>query len=324
VRSLLSLIILSALLVSVPQSDGLELRSGPEEPCNCYGRKHEQILEKQLEQAEKQGKNSIATANALVKLANLYWMRVDYDSAVPLLERSMAIFEKGKDEDEKAQARLRLSRIYLAKKRFPEADAQLRLLFASPPKSIKLRAQMFEQQANIMLAKDDLQGAETSLIYAVNSMKNRKPQDDLDYVRLLEKLATFYQEQKAYDKAEDWWKQAIAIRKKLHRAGHMNTTWDQEMLAQVYTERKEFSRAEALLKEVIRDKEKLFGTKDPMLLSSLSAYSSVLYRMNRPAEADKLRARAVTITQILARKTPHAPVQPPVVKKKSGKRKGTK
>src|SRR5581483_10484401 len=104
--------------------DGLELRMGPQEPCNCYGRKHEVILEKQLEQAERQGKDSIAAANALVKLANLYWMRIDYDSAVPLLERSAAIFEKGKNEDDKAEARLRLSRIYLAKKRFADADAQ--------------------------------------------------------------------------------------------------------------------------------------------------------------------------------------------------------
>ena len=75
-------------------------------------------------------------------------------------------------------------------------------------------------------------------------------------------------------------------------------------LAVVYRDLGSYAEAEPLFQRALLNFEKALGPEHPDLATTLESYASLLRRMHRDAEAERLRARAKAISQVEARNPP--------------------
>jgi tetratricopeptide (TPR) repeat protein len=105
-------------------------------------------------------------------------------------------------------------------------------------------------------------------------------------------------------------RQALAVDEKLLGADHPKVAADLNDLALLYDAQGNFAQAEALLSRALRICEKAYGEEHPGVIPSLEYLATFLRRTRRPAEAQKVEARAKAIRARLGPKAAADPTGP--------------
>ncbi len=298
-----SLCFVIALLPFVTEVNGVcaDLFEPPPLPCNCYGKDKELRLKDNLRLAESSaGPVSVQVADALLKLGDLFWGRLDYKNVRRLLDRALSITEKtnGKGSAQAADIHIRLSRLYLALNKSEEAEqsakAALKILTTSAGDDL-LRAGALAQLGRIDVKKGRYEAAEHNYKEALSIREATQGKESLEYAQQLEQMSVLFMAAGRLEKSGKFLMSAIPIREKLLGKKHPNVEWDLEMLAQIYCRQGRYEQAVPLLKQVISDRQSTLGTEHPLLIGPLSTCAVALGKLRHEREAERLRRRAAAI-----------------------------
>jgi tetratricopeptide (TPR) repeat protein len=121
------------------------------------------------------------------------------------------------------------------------------------------------------------------------------PVQHLGVASILRNLGELYSNQGSYSEAEQLYRRALAIDEKVLGADHPDVAADMSDLALLYDAQGNYTQAEALFNHALGICEKAFGLEHPGIVPNLEFLATFLRRAKRPAEAQKVEARARAI-----------------------------
>ena len=134
----------------------------------------------------------------------------------------------------------------------------------------------------------------SALQLTYNKDEKRLSADDPKLASELQEMATCDKELKNYTEAESLYQKAIAIEEKTpgHKRELARSLYE---LGAMYSQCNKLSEAEPVLKRAVDIEENELKSSDPESVNILKAYASLLYKLNRADDANKIYQRLQTI-----------------------------
>jgi tetratricopeptide (TPR) repeat protein len=198
-----------------------------------------------------------------------------YSEAEPLLQRSLAIYEKtvGPDHPSTSATLHELARLYQAQGRYSEAEPLLQRSLAIYEKTVgpdhPSTSATLHELASLYQAQGRYSEAEPLLKRSLAIYEKTVGPDHPDTSATLHELARLYQAQGRYSEAEPLLKRSLAIKEKTVGPDHPSTSATLHVLASLYEAQGRYSEAEPLSKRSLGIRRKVWGLDHPRMGQSL-------------------------------------------------------
>jgi tetratricopeptide (TPR) repeat protein len=228
-----------------------------------------------------------------------------YDSAAPLLERSLALRRQrfGEDHlavaeslDELADLHLRRDEIAIAEQDARRAVAIRRNLRGEGDPAM---AGSLNELGEILLTKADLATAEPLFREALRVHRKHFGRTDKGNVPILANLAVLEKQKGDLGVAEGLYREAVALARSQYGSAHPWTSILLSNLAVLLTRRGDLAAAEAAYREALAVSHRAYGPEHPSIALQLNNLASVLVDRGRWAEAEAMYRRALAMQRKL-------------------------
>jgi len=228
-----------------------------------------------------------------------------YDSAAPLLERSVVLRRQRFGEadlavaeslDNLADLYLRRDEIVKAEQSARRAVAIRRALRGEDDPAI---SESLNGLAMVYLAKMDLATAEPLFREALRIRRKQFGKADKGNVPILTNLAVVEKEKGDLAAAEGLYSEAISLARKEYGPAHPWTSILLNNLAVLLTRRGDLAGAEATYREALAVSRRAFGEEHPSIALQLNNLASVLVDRGQWAEAESLYRQALAMQRKL-------------------------
>ncbi len=226
-----------------------------------------------------------------------------YAEAVPLLQQTLAIYEKalGPDHPDVATAVNYLAALYSNQGRYAEAEPLIKRALAIFEKVLGPDHPDVAAALNNLAQLYDNQGryAEAEPLYKRSLAIREKAlgPDHPDVASALNNLALLYKNQGRYAEAEPLDKRALAIEEKALGPEHPDVATVLNTLAALYDNQGRYAEAEPLYKRALAIYKKAFGPDHADVATALNNLALLYWKQGRYAEAEPLIKRALAIDQ---------------------------
>ncbi len=119
----------------------------------------------------------------------------------------------------------------------------------------------------------------------------------LTRARFMQTVADIYRKLGLFDNAEEFFTEALQIRRGQLPTGHLDVAESLNGLAALYAQRGEFEQAEPLFKEALAIREQALSAKDLKVAMSLTNLASLYTDMKKNEQAEPLFVRALAIVE---------------------------
>jgi CHAT domain-containing protein/Tfp pilus assembly protein PilF len=226
-----------------------------------------------------------------------------FSEAVPLAQRSLAIYEKtyGPDHINVAGALSNLAILYQAQGRLADAGPLYRRSLAIAERVLGPDNPELATALNNLATLDDDQGryADAETLYRRSLVIREKalgPNHRL-VAASLNNLAVLYKRLARYADAEPLFKRALAIDEKVTGPDSPDVARALDNLALLYQAQARYAEAEQQSKRALAIREKKLGLEDPSVAVSLTNLGALYTAEGRYADAEPLLQRALTIRE---------------------------
>jgi tetratricopeptide (TPR) repeat protein len=146
------------------------------------------------------------------------------------------------------------------------------------------------------LENNDLEEAENLALAALEEAEDFESGDGR-LAMTLESLAEIYYMREKYNHAAPICRRLLKLYKRTLGDSHLDTGIIAHNLAMIYHSHGKYGQAEPLYKLALAVKTKVLGSQHPQALTVVGHYTTMLYQTDRAAEAEALRASAITISK---------------------------
>ena len=254
-----------------------------------------QVLTDSLQELEATcGADSMEVSRALYNLAALYRAEGDLPKAETFAVRANDITSKRDDatETERQGSRLILASVYIAQRRFNEADTLLRSFLDRVDRTLAVA--VYDNLANISIARGAYREAESFAREALQRSRLTLPASHPAIAAAWNNLAQACRFQGEYLEAEAAYREAIDIWESGVGPSHPDVARGLMNLGAFYHERGREAGAETLYQRAAAIFEQAFGRDDPRTLSARNELAEVLRAERRFTEASKLARTTLT------------------------------
>lgn len=157
----------------------------------------------------------------------------------------------------------------------------------------KQRGEAWLRQGLVLQKQQKLDDAEVAYQTALDNLTAA----DETRVAALNNLASMYEQQSLFPKAEPLRQEALDIRQQLYGDTHEYVAYSLNELARLYNRQEQYRKAEPLLKRALAIKEQLLGEEHVSLASSLNNLAITYAELGEYAQAEALYQRALTIRE---------------------------
>ena len=237
--------------------------------------------------------------NKLLELSNAG----QYDEALPLAERALAIRERvlGAEHPGTADSLNNLALLYDNKSDYAKAEPLLQRALAIREKALGAEhpdtAQSLNNLALLYDNKGDYVKAEPLYQRALAICEKRLGPEHPATPTLLNNLATLYRHKGDYAKAELLYQRALAIREKTLGSEHTATAQSLSNLAALYDVKDDYAKAEPLFQRALAIYEKTLGSEHPNTATLLNNLAALYDVKGDYAKAEPLFQRALAIDE---------------------------
>ena len=225
----------------------------------------------------------------------------DYVRAEPLLQRSLATYEKalGPDHLYVAGSLNNLAHFYKTKGDYVRAEPLFQRSLATYEKVLgpdhPLVARSLNNLAGLYQDKGDYVRAEPLFQRSLAIREKALGPDHLDVSTDLNNLALLYLAKSNYLQAEPLFQRALAIREKTLGPNHPTVAASLQALAMLYRDKGDYVRAEPLFLRSLAILEKALGPDHPNVAISLNNLSALYQNKGDYVRAEPLYLRALAI-----------------------------
>lgn len=242
-------------------------------------------------------------AHAMNTLGAVYWAEGRYAEALPLYERSLAIFEKvlGPEHPAVATSLNNLACLCLDRGRYAEAEQFHRRALAIREKVLgPEHPDLADSLGNLaIVCRSQGRHAEAERLHQRSLAIRQKAfgPEHPDVADSLNNLAVLYDAQGRYADAESFYERALAIQERVRGPEHLETAGTLNNLGQLYSTQARYAEAEQFHRRSLAIREKVLGPEHPEVAESLNNLA-VLYRQEgRYAEAEPLLTCSLKIRE---------------------------
>jgi CHAT domain-containing protein len=284
-----------------PSSDPLEAEAEQAFNQGDYA-KAEQSLQGLVQKREK-GAPPEQLAQALNRLAALYFAQSQYAKAEPPAQRSLELREKalGKDHPDVAESLATLAEVAQAKGEFARAEPLYQRALKVREKALKedhiCVAQSANQLAGLYKQMAAYGRAEPLYKRALSIRQSKLGEQSLEVAQSSSDLGGLQLAMGNYAAAEPYYKQALAIRKAKLGADHPDVAETENELGNLYKQRGDYPLAETRFKQALAIRESKLPPGDPRTAESISDLAALYQGMGDLKAAEPLLRRALELRQ---------------------------
>ncbi|MBI5622159.1 MAG: tetratricopeptide repeat protein [Elusimicrobia bacterium] len=257
----------------------------------------EELLTAALRQAEALGPEDPSLIEPLNVLGDLHAAQGRLTQAEPLFRRALAVTEKvhGAKSPQAAAGLVYLGELHSRQGKTVEArrdfERAMKISAASGRKT-ELAARL-NDLALLYEAEGRDDDAEAALKKSLSLTERALGKEHLTVAVRLTDLALLYQTRGRYADAEPLYLRALAIKE---RTGSKELDTELANLALFYEAQERFAEAEVFYKRALSWTEETFGRTSRRLVPPLTSYASLLRRLKRSPEAERLETRSRSIS----------------------------
>ncbi|MBW8877301.1 MAG: serine/threonine protein kinase [Acidobacteria bacterium] len=228
-----------------------------------------------------------------------------YDSAAPLLERSLALRRQrwGETHPEVAECLDNLADLYLRRDEISRAEEAARRALAirraRGGESDPAILESLNGLGMVLLTKADFAGAEPLFREALRIDRQHFGRAHKESVPILANLAVLEKQKGDLAAAEGLYREALAIARRQYGPAHPWTSILLGNLAVLLTRRGDLAAAEATYREALAVAHRAYGAEHPSIALQLNNLGSVLVDRGRGAEAESLYRQALAMQRKL-------------------------
>ncbi len=243
----------------------------------------------------------LAEADKLSKVAEGLRRTRQYDQAIQLVERALALREKahGAEHPDVADSLDNLAWLYDYKGDYTRSESLYLRALAINEKILGAEhpgtASSLNNLASLYQAKGDYTRAEPLFQRALAIREKIHGVDDPSTVIALGNLAAIYQVRGDYTRAEPLSRRALAIREKSFGAEHRDTALSITTLAALYQAKGDYTQAEPLFRRALAIYEKVSGAEHSETAASLNNLAYLYYFKGDYTRAEPLYRRSLAI-----------------------------
>lgn len=261
-----------------------------------------EILDKGAEKIDREMQNQPEVQAALMDtMGRVYRSLGLYDSAMPLVEKSLALRQQtlGREHPEVANSLHTLARIKHAKgdydgaeSLYREALAQRRKLLGEDNPTI---AESLTDLGELIRAKGDNDGAESMHRQAVALRRKLLGGEHPDLAISLNNLGLVLDEKGDFAGAEQMYREALNIKRKSLAEDHPSIATTMNNLAALLRNKGDYDEAESLYREALALRRKVLGQEHPEVAISLNNLAYLLRSKKDYKAAEPLYREALAI-----------------------------
>lgn len=252
-----------------------------------------EILDKGAEKIDRDIENQPEVQAAMMDtIGRVYYRLGLYDSAMPLVEKSLALKQQtmGKERAEVADSLHILAMIQHSKGNYDNAEALYREALEQRRKllgeeDIKI-SESLTDLGELLRAKGDNDGAESLYSEALSLRRKVYGQEHPEVAISLNNLAYLLRNKKDYQAAEPLYREALAIRRKMLGNEHPSVGISLINLGDLLHNMGHSQAAEPMLKEAVSIFEKALGQNHWLFANGKSLYGACLTKLGRYSEAE--------------------------------------
>jgi CHAT domain-containing protein/Tfp pilus assembly protein PilF len=227
----------------------------------------------------------------------------EYQHALPLAERSLALREHARRPDPAAIAisLVNLATIHNARGAYAQAEG---LYLRSLAMTERARGPMHPETAGVLnglaalyYTRGAFAKAEPLLVRALAIQQRTLGAQDPDLAMSLSNLGSLYKAQGAFAKAEPLYLQALAIRERVRGATHPETATTLDNLATLYLQQGAYGKAEPPALRALAIREHALGPMHPEVATSLNNLAVLYVTQRAYGKAEPLYLRALAIVE---------------------------
>lgn len=238
-----------------------------------YKKKKYQEAAAQCEQAvalaEREfGTDHLKVADTLLECANIYLDDSKFDAASERAEKALAVVEKssGADSADSAWCRWHLGRIFFGAKQLEKSksafESALKIFEKSGRESDPRLSLTLEALSKVCHAMGDLDGAEKAALRCLEI--ERKDESNLPrMISLLSDLGAIASDGKNVVRAEQYYRESLALLEKIAGKEHPEAGWIRFILSQILKSQSKFQEAEQFCSETLEILQKTLGPDHP-------------------------------------------------------------
>ncbi len=255
------------------------------------------------EQRTASARDGIVFANWLLRQLIRLRNARQYDTAIPLAQRALAVREQGLQPDvpELLPFLNTLVQVYRDKGEYTRAEPLFERALKIVEKQQGTDSLEFAQSLNtlalICQSKGEFTRAEPLLERALTIVEKRQGADHLDVAAVANNLASVYRYKGDYKRAEPLLQRALGIRQKRLKPEDLLIAQSLNNLAVMYYDKGDFERAEPLYKQALVIRERVRGPESIEVAQSLNNLALVYQSLGDLEPAEPLYQRAMAIYQ---------------------------
>lgn len=245
-------------------------------------------------------------AMSITSIAILYMFRGDYEKALPLLQRSIAIMKEISAEDN-PQYGIMVNNLALLYERMGQYDKALLLsqqaleirkktLPEDNPQYALLYPLSLSNLASLYMRKEEYEKALPLFQQALNIRERLLGKEHPYYAISLNNLAQVYSYMGVYDKALPLFEQALEVYEKKFGKNDLEYIMGLDNLALLYKDMGNYEKSLPLIQQVLEWRRKNMGEAHPYYANSLNNLGLLDMLSNHPADASALFIKANNIT----------------------------
>ncbi len=243
----------------------------------------------------------LAEATSLYNESLSLRLKGQYDQAIPLAERALALREKtlGAEHPDTANSLDALAMIYRNKGDYAHAEPLYRRALAIREKTLGAghldTAFSLYELAALYHNKGDYAHAEPLYRRALAIREKTLGAEHPDTAMLLNNLALVYYDKGDYAQAEPLYRRSLVICEKTLGAGHPYTAFTLNNLALIYHAKSDYTQAEPLYRRALAIQEKALGAEHPGTATALNNLALLYHDKGDYAQAEPLYLRSLAI-----------------------------
>jgi CHAT domain-containing protein/Tfp pilus assembly protein PilF len=244
---------------------------------------------------------NIQKINDLVKQAEAYFKKGDYEKTEPLRVEVLTLREKalGKDHPHVAKSLNELAVLYYTQGKYSVAEPLYQRSLAIFEKALGKDhpevAASLNNLAELYRTQGKYSEAEPLLQRSLAISEKALGKDHPNFATSLNNLALLYQAQGKYSEAEPLIQRSLAIREKALGKDHPDVASSLNNLALLYKAQGKYSEAEPLIQSSLVIREKALGKDRPDVANSLNNLAFLYNDQGRYSEAEPLVQRSLAI-----------------------------
>jgi CHAT domain-containing protein/glucokinase len=248
---------------------------------------------------------TLAEAEQLNQQAEELYNQGQYAAAIPLAERSLAIFEKvlGQEHPHVATSLNNLAGLYQDMGNYSQAEPlyqrSLAILEKVLGKEHPAVATSLSNLADLYSSQGRYSEAEPLLQRSLAIFEKVLGKEHPAVATSLNNLAGLYWRQGNYSQAEPLLQRSLAIREKVMGKEHPAVATSLNNLAVLYRAQGNYSQAEPLLQRSLAIREKVLGKEHPAVTESLNNLAELYRAQGNYSQAEPLYLRALAILEKL-------------------------